>query len=100
MRTEMCRTLAVVLWAFCLIPQAPTAEQEDSVVKFLRTYVGDPNAGDTGLTRYFVGFADLRDDGTKDAIVYFLDDGWCGSSGCRTLILVPQRGAGPLPTSG
>lgn len=64
--------------------------QEDSLKMFLRTYVGDPKVGDNSLTRYFAAFVDLRDDGTKDAIVYLTDDGWCGTSGCRTLILAPE----------
>jgi hypothetical protein len=32
----------------------------------------------------------LRDDGTKEVIVYLSSDGWCGTGGCTMLILAPE----------
>ncbi|HLV88820.1 MAG TPA: hypothetical protein VKV39_17675 [Candidatus Sulfotelmatobacter sp.] len=33
---------------------------------------------------------DLRDDRTKEAIVYLSSNGWCGTGGCTMLILAPE----------
>lgn len=66
------------------------ASQNNSLNRFLRNYVGDPNSGNNKATRYFAAFVDLRDDGMLEAIVYLMDGGWCGSGGCTTLVLAPQ----------
>ncbi|MEO8050055.1 MAG: hypothetical protein ABI833_06525 [Acidobacteriota bacterium] len=42
---------------------------------------------DNKTTRYFAAFLDLNSDGKKEAIVYLLGRGWCGSGGCNTIIL-------------
>jgi hypothetical protein len=63
---------------------------EASLKRFLRKYVGVPVSADDKTTRYFAAFADLRDDGTHEVIVYLSNGGWCGSGGCTTLILAPK----------
>ena len=61
-----------------------------SLKTFLRDYVGSPNSGNNDTTKYFSAFADLRDDGMQEAIVYRTGDAWCGSGGCTALILEPN----------
>ncbi|HEV3481172.1 MAG TPA: hypothetical protein VGR97_02470 [Candidatus Acidoferrales bacterium] len=58
--------------------------------RFLQDYLRDPRMGDDKTTKYFAVFADLKDDGTKEAIVYVTGQTWCGTGGCTTLILVPK----------
>jgi len=66
----------------------PSSGQMDSLKKFLQNYVG--NSDDERTTQYSSAFVDLRDDGTQEVIVYLTGDGWCGSGGCTTLVLVPR----------
>ena len=40
--------------------------------------------------RYFDAFVDLNGDGKKEAIVYLMGDGWCGSGGCTMLVLASE----------
>jgi hypothetical protein len=65
----------------------PSSDQMDSLKKFLQNYVG--NSDHDRATQYSSAFVDLRDDGTQEVIVYLTGDGWCGSGGCTTLVLVP-----------
>ena len=58
---------------------APTAEA--SLRRFLQTLDDDKG------TRYIATFRDLNGDGTPEAIVYLIGNGWCGSGGCNTLVL-------------
>ena len=44
---------------------------------------------DEKSTRYVAAFSDLNGDGTLEAIVYLISNGWCGSGGCNTLVLTP-----------
>ena len=62
----------------------PTTQTIESLKKFLRTRYDDKRA------RYVAAFRDLNGDGTKEAIVYLISNGWCGSGGCSTLILMPN----------
>jgi hypothetical protein len=80
----------MVLASTCLAqPQHRlSSDQVNSLKKFLQNYVG--NSDDDRTTEYSSAFVDLRDDGTQDVIVYLTGDGWCGSGGCTTLILVPK----------
>ena len=66
----------------------PSSDQMDSLKKFLQNYVG--NSDHNRTTQYSSAFVDLRDDGTQEVIVYLTGDGWCGSGGCTTLVLVPR----------
>lgn len=68
----------------------PTAQSRpDSLARFLQEYVKAPDE-ETKTTEYCAALADLRDDGTKEAIVYLSSDGWCGTAGCTMLILAPE----------
>jgi hypothetical protein len=79
-----------LLGASCLAqPQhKPSSDQMNSLKKFLQNYIG--NSDNARKTQFSSAFVDLRDDGTQGVIVYLTDDGWCGSGGCTTLILVPK----------
>ena len=59
----------------------------EAVRKFLENYLGSPVPDQP---RYTSTFADLKDDGNSEAIVYLTDRAWCGSGGCTTLILAPK----------
>lgn len=76
----------VVLLAIC----SCTAAQEGSLRKFLQSYAERSNSDDIKATRYFAAFVHLRDDNTRQVIVYLIGGAWCGSGGCQTLILVPE----------
>ena len=60
----------------------------DPLIRFLQDYVG--SSGGSKTTEYSAVLVDLKDDGTKEAIVYFSSNGWCGTGGCTMLILVPE----------
>ncbi len=75
-----------VLIGFAQSQQRPPLN--NSLEDFLRGYIGLPSKGRT--TRYSAVFVDLRDDGTREAIVYLTSDGWCGTGGCTLLILAPE----------
>ncbi len=76
----------------------PTPKQEDSLKRFLRGYLKDPSY-DYKTARYFSAFVDLKDDGTRQVIVYFTDQHSCGSGGCTTLILAPEGSSYKVVTS-
>jgi len=67
----------------------PSATQNNSLKKFLQSYIGVPT-DENKTTRYSAAFVDLRDDGTQKIIVYLTSNGWCGTGGCTTLILAPE----------
>ena len=69
---------------------AERATMEDDLKTFLQNYVGEPTSSDAKDTRYYVAFVDLQDNGSKDALVYLTGNGWCGSGGCTTLVLMPS----------
>src|SRR5260370_7964905 len=76
---------SALLVATCLAqaqrkPDAPASPAEESLRRFLQTFDDDKT------TRYIAGFRDLNADGTPEAIVYLMGK-WCGSGGCKTLIL-------------
>jgi hypothetical protein len=64
--------------------------QEDSVKKFLRDYLKGPRSEDDATARYSAALSDLKDDGTREVIAYVSGRAWCGSGGCRMLILAPE----------
>jgi hypothetical protein len=68
------------------------SDQDERLKEFLQSYVGSPTLAtqEYKTTGYSAAFVDLRDDGTKEAIVYLFRDGWCGTGGCVTLILAPE----------
>lgn len=57
---------------------------------FLRDYLEHAHAGKDMTTRYFSALVDLKNDGTQEFIVYVTGQKWCGSGGCRMLVLAPK----------
>jgi hypothetical protein len=63
-------------------PGEVSAHSMQSLKAFLQRY-------DADLKDQFVaGFSDLNGDGKPEAIVYVTSNGWCGSGGCTTLVLI------------
>ena len=58
----------------------------DPLTLFLQNYVGTRDE-ETKKTEYAAVFVNLKDDGTKEVIVYL--SSWCGTGGCTMLILAP-----------
>jgi len=71
----------------------PTAGATESLKEFLRTLEDDRRA------RYVAAFRDLNGDGTKEAIVYLISNGWCGSGGCSTFILASKDSSWRIVTN-
>jgi hypothetical protein len=78
--------------------QQPATARDKKLKAYLQHYAGDPNSDDNASTRYIAAFADLQDNGSEDAIVNFMDDGWCGTGGCTMLILAPTASSYRLVT--
>jgi hypothetical protein len=81
-----------VLWSLValLAVCSCAAAQEAALRKFLQSYAAGLDFGDVKSTRYFAVFVRLRDDNTRQVIVYLVGGAWCGTGGCLTLILVPK----------
>jgi hypothetical protein len=79
--------------AVLLVLSAPSVQMAqstpDPLTSVLQAYIGTPDV-ETKKTEYSVVFVDLKDDGTKEAIVYLSSGGWCGTGGCTMLILAPE----------
>ena len=101
-RASVLSTPLILLGAFCILLMLPsdslgqrifqlTSQQDKALANFLRDYLGkpDPSLESQGPTRYAAAFVDLRDNGTKEVIVYITGD-WCGTGGCNTLVLAPK----------
>ncbi len=80
--------LAIIPAALGAQPPSTHADNSARLRRFLQEYL---RSSDDKTARYLAAFVDLKDDGTKQAIVYFTDQHSCGSGGCSMLILVPQR---------
>ena len=85
----MLRVAAVLLLLLCAPSVQMAQSTPDPLIFVLQTYVGTPNE-ETKRTEYAAAFVDLKDDGTKEAIVYLSSGGWCGTGGCTMLILAPE----------
>jgi len=73
-----------------LVVESLTASSDvERLTRFLQKYIGIPTE-ETKTTRYSAAFVDLRDDQTKDVLIYLSSDGWCGTGGCTMLILAPE----------
>lgn len=72
-------------------PHHSTAMEEARLQAFLKTYVGDFVLLAGGITQFKSAFVDLKDDGRFDALVYISGSGWCGTGGCRLVILAPNQ---------
>ncbi len=86
----MLTTVLLVSITALLGAQPPSTHAEDSVRlrRFLPQYL---RSSDDKTARYLAAFVDLRDDGTKQALVYLTNQHYCGSGGCSMLILTPRR---------
>jgi hypothetical protein len=80
----------VFLSAFCFAQTQTNAKQDVSLRKFLQRYLAEAHSDDREPTRYSSALVDLRDDGTKEFIVYVTGSSWCGTGGCRTLLLASR----------
>jgi len=50
----------------------------------------DLNLAPGETVRYFDATVDLNDDGNDEVVVYVVGPRWCGSGGCRMLVLTPD----------
>jgi len=73
-------------------PTAAFSSAEQPLKKFLQNYVKDPHSDGDKTCRYLDAFVDLNGDGKQEAIVYLMGNSWCGTGGCRTLVLT-RKGA-------
>jgi len=73
-------------------PAAAFSSAEQPLKKFLQNYVKDPHSDGDKTCRYLDAFVDLNGDGKQEAIVFLTGDSWCGTGGCRTLVLA-RKGA-------
>jgi len=65
-----------------------SADPDESLKSFLQTYLkSSPPSEWDRTTRYVRAFFDLDGDGKPEAIVYVSGRAWCGTGGCRMLIL-------------
>jgi len=78
----MLRLYLVFLAASCLAQAPrPSSAATETLKRFLQTFDDDKR------TRYVAAFSDLDGDGQPEAVVRFVNQEWCGSGGCNTLIL-------------
>jgi hypothetical protein len=83
---------SILLYCLCMASSAIAQSSPDPLTQFLRNYLGKPYppSEQQWPTRYSSALVDLKDDGTKEVIVYITGGGWCGTGGCVTLILAPE----------
>jgi hypothetical protein len=64
----------------------------DFLKVLLQKYLAEPYPSfeKEAATRFTSALVDLKDDGTKELIVYVSGRGWCGSGGRVMLILAPN----------
>ncbi len=85
-----------VAWSLLLVsccngqPQSPSSTGGDSLRHFLAHYFRTSTTAEGKVPSYYSAFVDLRDDGSKEAVVYVTGADYCGSGGCTLLILVPE----------
>lgn len=80
---KMVRYFAGMICSLLLVGNclAETQLPSASLKEFLQAFDNDKT------TQYIAVFRDLNDDGSPEAIVHLVSNGWCGSGGCTTLIL-------------
>jgi hypothetical protein len=75
-----------------LVACSCAAAQEAQLRKFLQNYATtNLDVPEVKATRYSHAFVHLRDDKAQQVIVYLMGTASCGTSGCTTLLLVPNR---------
>src|SRR5215469_72292 len=79
------RSLAIAINVLLLLSSLSQAQSTPALVRFLQDYVGVE--GESKNTEYAAALVDLKDKGTKEAIIYLWNNGWCGTGGCTMLIL-------------
>jgi ketosteroid isomerase-like protein len=89
---------AILVLGSTTVAQPSETASEGSLRKFLENYLTAPVLRPGEDQRYSSAFADLKDDGSLEAIVYLMDRSWCGSGGCTTLILAPKDSGYELVT--
>ncbi len=67
------------------------AGETDSLERFLRNYLKNEYVGNDLTTRYSAALVKLTNGNEPDVIVYITGRTWCGSGGCKMLVLVPER---------
>lgn len=75
--------------------QSPT---DGRIEQLLESYLQAPVLDPGNDPRYERAFADLKDDGNPEAIIYLTDPSWCGSGGCTALIFAPHDSGFELVT--
>ena len=65
-----------------------TQSSHAPLIQFLQNYVGQDEADKDA--RFAAAFVDLKNDGTKEAIVYLSSSSWCGTGSCTLLIMTPE----------
>ena len=75
----------------CLSQTSNESEADSSLKMFLQHYLKETSQDNDKTTKYVSSFADLDDDGIKEAIVYITGRSWCGSGGCSTFVLAPKN---------
>jgi hypothetical protein len=83
-----CSLLVPCCFAGQELRQAGT--QEVTLRAFLRGYLSSISGVDDVTTRYSFAAASLSGNMPQEIVVYVTGRGWCGSGGCRTLILKPK----------
>lgn len=95
-------TMLLLVWLTAIVCSAQEpkrsqftlrASEEQSVTRFLLRMVkadlqAYPKLRDT---RYYAASADLDGDGKPEVILWMIGDYWCGTGGCETLVLTPER---------
>lgn len=91
LQAAMLCAIGCATWGAECLAQREPPKAGSSVRKFLQNYLGAPASDEDKSTRYFAAFADLSGHGKQDVIVYITGRNWCGSGGCTTLILAPNK---------
>jgi hypothetical protein len=93
---SLCRTLLAVASCFslsvCCLGQ-PQLEQSSGSEALLKRFLQrnlSSRLGEDRTTRYVAVPFDLRVDGQLEFIVYVVGSSWCGSGGCRLMVLEPK----------
>jgi hypothetical protein len=90
----------MVLMTAYVVPTAacPSDTEQDSekVRTLLQQYLRD---SDDTTASYLAAFVNLKDDGSREVIVYFTNQYSCGTGGCNMLILVPRGSSYKVMTS-